>query len=42
VHVTGCHGREEVEAAAIKKFEQDRGIESWTQVADGYDLLDQE
>jgi CBS domain-containing protein len=42
VHVTGCHGRDEVEAAAIRKFEQDRGVESWTQVADGYDLLDQD
>jgi CBS domain-containing protein len=41
VHVTGCHGPDEVEAAAIKKFEQDRRIESWTQVADGYELLDQ-
>ena len=42
VHVTGCHGRDEVEAAAIRKFEQDRGIQSWTRVADGYELLDQE
>lgn len=42
VHVTGCHGRAEVEAAAIRKFEQDRGIQSWTQVADSYELLDQE
>jgi CBS domain-containing protein len=42
VHVTGCHGRDEIEAAAIQKFEQDRGIQSWTQVADGYELLDQE
>jgi CBS domain-containing protein len=41
VHVTGCHGRDEIEAAAIEKFEQDRGIQSWTQVADGYELLDQ-
>jgi hypothetical protein len=41
VHVTGCHGRHEVEAAAIQKFEQDRSIESRSQVADGYELLDQ-
>jgi CBS domain-containing protein len=40
VHVTGCHGRNEVEAAAVQKFERDRGIESWTQVADGYELLE--
>jgi CBS domain-containing protein len=42
VHVTGCQGRDEVEAAAIRRFERDRGINSWTQVADGYELLDQE
>jgi CBS domain-containing protein len=42
VHVTGCHGRDEIEAAAIQKFEQDRGIQSWTQVADSYELLDHE
>jgi CBS domain-containing protein len=42
VHVTGCHGRDAIEAAAIEKFQRDRGIESWTRVADGYELLDQE
>jgi CBS domain containing-hemolysin-like protein len=42
VHVTGCKERDEVEAAAIAKFERDRGVESWTQVADGYELLDQQ
>jgi CBS domain-containing protein len=42
VHVTGCQGRDEVEAAAIRRFERDRGITSWTQVADGYELLDPE
>ncbi|HEX5078337.1 MAG TPA: CBS domain-containing protein [Geminicoccaceae bacterium] len=42
VHVSGCRKRDEVEAAAIKKFERDRGIPSWTQAADGYRLLDQE
>jgi CBS domain-containing protein len=41
VHVTGCHDRDEVEAAAIRKFERDRDIQSWTRVADGYELLDQ-
>jgi CBS domain-containing protein len=42
VHVTGCHDRAEVEAAAIKKFERDRGIESWRRAADGYEMLDQD
>lgn len=41
VHVTGCHDRDKVEAAAIEKFQRDRGIESWNRVADGYELLDQ-
>jgi CBS domain-containing protein len=40
VHITDRHARDEVEAAAIRKFEQDRGIDSWTRVADGYELLD--
>jgi CBS domain-containing protein len=40
VHVTGRHVRAEVEAAAIKKFEGDRGIDSWRRAADGYELLD--
>lgn len=40
VHIIGRLGRDEVEAAAIKKFERDRGIESWKRVADGYELLD--
>lgn len=42
VHVTGCRGRDAIEAAAIREFEQDRGIDSWSRVADGYELLDQE
>jgi CBS domain-containing protein len=42
VHITGCRGRAEVEAAAIRTFERDRGIGSWAQVADGYELLNQE
>jgi hypothetical protein len=42
VHITGCHGRAEVEAAAIRTFERDRGIGSWSQVADGYELLEPE
>lgn len=40
VHITGCRTREEVEAAAIRKFEHDRGVTSWTTVADRYELLD--
>jgi CBS domain-containing protein len=40
VHVTGSHGRDKVEAAAIRKFERDRGIDSWNRAADGYELLD--
>jgi CBS domain-containing protein len=39
VYITDRHARDEVEAAAIGKFEQDRGIDSWTRVADGYELL---
>jgi hypothetical protein len=39
VYITDRHARDEVEAAAIRKFEQDRGIDSWTRVADGYELL---
>jgi CBS domain-containing protein len=42
VHITDRHEREEVEDAAIKKFERDRGIDSWTRIADGYELLDLE
>lgn len=42
VHITDRHAREEVEVAAIKKFERDRGIDSWTRIADGYELLDLE
>lgn len=40
VHVSGPLGRDEVAAAAIKKFERDRGVDSWKRVADGYELLD--
>jgi CBS domain-containing protein len=39
VYITDRHARDEVETAAIRKFEQDRGIDSWTRVADGYELL---
>lgn len=39
VYITDRHARVEVEAAAIRKFEQDRGIDSWTHIADGYELL---
>jgi CBS domain-containing protein len=40
VHISGPLGQNEVEAAAIKKFERDRGITSWKRAADGYELLD--
>ena len=40
VHISGPLGRDEVAAAAIKKFERDRGVNSWKRVADGYELLD--
>jgi CBS domain-containing protein len=39
VYITDRHARDEVETAAIRKFEQDRGIDSWTRVADDYELL---
>ncbi len=39
VHITGRRAREEVEAAAIKKFERDRGAHSWRDVADGYEVV---
>ncbi len=38
VHITDRHAREEVEAAAIKKFERDRGAHSWRDLADGYEV----
>jgi CBS domain-containing protein len=40
VHITDRHRREEVEAAAIKKFERDRGVRSWRDVADGYEVIE--
>ena len=39
VHITDRHVREEVEAAAIAKFEYDRGVGSWREVADGYEVI---
>jgi CBS domain-containing protein len=39
VHITGRKEREEVEAAAIQKFERDRGVRSWREVADGYEVV---
>jgi hypothetical protein len=40
VHISGPLGQDEVDGAAIKKFERDRGIPSWKRAADGYELLD--
>jgi CBS domain-containing protein len=42
VYITDRHVREEVEAAAIKKFERDRGVRSWRDVADGYEVVEPE
>lgn len=39
VHITDRHGREEIEAAAIKKFERDRGGRPWHHAADGYEVV---
>ena len=38
VHITDPKAREEVEAAAIQKFERDRGVRSWREVADGFEV----
>ena len=32
---------EEVSAAAIRSFERDHNIGAWTQLADGYEVIDQ-
>ena len=42
VHITDRHAREEAEAAAIQKFERDRGVRSWQDVADGYEVIEPE
>lgn len=42
VHITNCRNRTQVEAAAIKKFERDRGITSWRDAVDGYDIVEPE
>jgi CBS domain-containing protein len=42
VHITDRHARDEVEAAAIKKFERDRGGRDWRHVADGYEVVEPE
>jgi hypothetical protein len=39
VHITDRHARDEVEAAAIRKFERDCG-RPWREVADGYEVLE--
>jgi CBS domain-containing protein len=40
VHITDRHTREEVEAAALRKFERDRGVSSWKNVADAYEVFE--
>jgi len=42
VHITNRGRRAEVEAAAIRKFERDRGITSWRDAVDGYDFVEPE
>lgn len=42
VHITDRHERDQVEAAAIRKFERDRGGRPWRDVADGYELVEPE
>ena len=42
VHITDRHAREEIEAAALRKFERDRGVRSWKDVADGYEVIEPE
>ena len=38
VHVTGRHATDEVVAAAKRRFARDRGIGSWNELADGYEV----
>jgi hypothetical protein len=40
VYIAGRHARDEVEAAAIRKFERDRGGRPWRGVADGYEIVE--
>ena len=40
VHITDRHERDEVEAAAIRKFERDRGGRPWRDAADGYEVVE--
>jgi CBS domain-containing protein len=40
VHITDRHTRVEVEAAATEKFARDRGVRSWEDVADGYEVIE--
>lgn len=38
-HITDRHARDEVEAAAIERFERDHGVRRWRHVADGYEVV---
>jgi CBS domain-containing protein len=40
VHITDRHTRDDAEAAAIRKFERDRGGRPWRDVADGYEVVE--
>jgi CBS domain-containing protein len=40
VHITDRHARDDAEAAAIRKFERDRGGRPWRDVADGYEVVE--
>ena len=42
VYITGRQARHEVEAAAIRKFERDRGGRPWRAVAEGYEIVEPE
>ena len=39
VYVTDRHTPEEAAEAALRKFERDRGIRSWREVADGHEVM---
>jgi CBS domain-containing protein len=40
VHITDRHDHAQIEATAIAKFERDRGIASWREIADGYEFAE--
>lgn len=37
VFITGCETKEEAVAAAIRKFEQDKGVTAWNKLADSFE-----